>query len=266
MAANLLPTGTRVSDLAQLKAIIYDVCLWADRHLLDLMMELLDIPRGAHPKIQQRWVDAGSPSALSVFAPFSTHVFKVNLLYLLGVARGFISGERASNRADMAYLYYLPFCMVFTSGDGLHKRTAPLFLHERQRFIAAEALKAALAELDAHFDGLPDSVKQMGVMRFSSYPPSTLDNEVTKSWDQLMRPDWRVIAGRQEAEMLDPAYPDRPLGSAVEINAMHDASTAMTEAEAAGLGFEDADMVFVKKSMPLRRGKWSMLPPSFTDE
>jgi hypothetical protein len=187
-------------------------------------------------------------------------------LYLHGVARGFISGERASNRADMAYLYYLPFCMVFTSGDGLHKRTVPLFLHDRQRFIPADALKAALSELDAHYDGLPDSVKKMGVMRFAGYPPSTLDNEVTKSWDQLMRSDWREIAAKQEAETLDPAYPDRPLGSAAEINSMHDASTPMAEEDVAGLGLDDADLVFVKKSMPLRRGKWSMLPPSFTGE
>ena len=156
--------------------------------------------------------------------------------------------------------------MVFTSGDGLHKRTVPLFLHERQRFIPADALKVALSELDAYYDRLPDRVKQMGVMRFSSYPPSTLDNEVTKSWDQLMRPGWREIAAKQEAEMLDPAYPDRPLGSAAEINAMHDASTSMAEADAAGLGLDDADMLFVKKSIPLRRGKWSMLPPSFTGE
>ena len=59
-------------------------------------------------------------------------VFKVDLLYYLGIDRGFISGERPSIKADMAYLYYLPFSMVFTSGDRLHRRTAPLFLRPDQ--------------------------------------------------------------------------------------------------------------------------------------
>jgi hypothetical protein len=264
IASNLLPAGMKISNLAQLKTIIDQLCLSTDRYLLDLMMEQLDIPDVAHPKIQRRWIDAGSPGDLSVFAPFSAHVFKVNLLYLLGVARGFISGERASNRADMAYLYYLPFCMVFTSGDGLHKRTVPLFLNGRQRFIPAESLKAALSDLDAHYDALPDRVKSLGVMRFASYPPSTLDNEVTRSWDHQMRPDWREIAAGREVEILDPSYPRRPLESAVNINAMHDASRPMSDIEAEGLGLEDADMVFVKKSIPIRRGKWTVIPPSMS--
>jgi hypothetical protein len=264
MAANLLPRGTKISDLAQLKNMIDQVCLKADKHLLDLLMELLDIPGPGRPKIQQRWADAGSPVDLSVFAPYSTHVFKVNLLYLLGVARGFISGDRASNQADMAYLYYLPFCMVFTSGDGLHKRTVPLFLGDCQLFIPAKDLKDALSGLDAHFDALPDSVKQMEVMRCAGYPPSTLENEVRRCWDLLMRPDWRDIARQAEKRLLDPAYPDEPLESAAELNAMHAATTPMTEDATNELALDDADMVFVKKSMPLRRGKWTMLPPSIT--
>jgi hypothetical protein len=266
IAANLLPTETKISDLRQLKAIIDQLCLRADRHFLDLLMEQLDIPPLAHPTIRQRWIDAGSPADMSAFAPFSTHVFKVNLLYLLGIARGFISGDRASNRADMAYLYYLPFCMVFTSGDGLHKRTVPLFLTGRQRFIRAPDLKAALAELDAHYDVLPDDVKRQGVMRFATYPPCTITNEVTRVWDELMRPDWRQIADRHQAELLDPGYPDRPLESATSINAMHEAATPMADADAAGLGLDDADMVVVRRTMPVRRGKWTMLPPSVTGE
>jgi hypothetical protein len=64
--------------------------------------------------VLERWNAAGRPS-LPTFAPYTTRVFKVDLLYYLGIDRGFISGERASNKADMAYLYYLPFTMV--SGD-----------------------------------------------------------------------------------------------------------------------------------------------------
>lgn len=68
-----------------------------------------------------RWLYEGQPS-LQRFAPYTAHVFKVDPFYYLAMARGSISRERASNRADLAYLYYLPFAMVFISGDRLHMR------------------------------------------------------------------------------------------------------------------------------------------------
>lgn len=265
IARNLLPSGTKVSDLSQLKALIDDTCRRADRHLLDLMMETLDIPQPGRPKIQRRWTDAGSPADLAAFAPYATHVFKVDLLYLLGVARGFISAERASNRADMAYLYYLPFCMVFTSGDRLHQRTAPLFMHDRQRFVPARDLKAALSEIDAYYDQLPDEVKQQGVMRFAGYPPSALENIVTATWDELMRPDWRDIARADEAKILEPDFVQKPLESAADLNELHASSRPITGAGGADVGLDEADMVFVKKTIQRQRGKWTMVPPSVTD-
>jgi hypothetical protein len=45
----------------------------------------------------------------------------------------------------MAYLYYLPFAMCFTSNDNLHARTAPLFMDaEKQVFTPGRVLKADL--------------------------------------------------------------------------------------------------------------------------
>lgn len=266
IAVNVLPSGLKVSNLDELKAVIDSVCLGADRHLLDLLMEFLDVPVGSRPKVFERWGASGSPSDLSSFAPFATHVFKVDLLYLIGVARGFISGERASNRVDMAYLYYLPFCMVFASGDRLHERTVPLFLSQDQRYIRATDLKAALAELDVYFESLPDHVKEQGVMRFAGFPPSTLDNEVTKSWDQLMRPDWREIGREREEQIADPEFWTRPLASAAEVQATQSSATPLTEEEAQAVGESDPDLMFVKRSVPVRRGRWRIVPRSLSGE
>ncbi|MGH3103842.1 MAG: hypothetical protein ACRDN6_07085, partial [Gaiellaceae bacterium] len=91
----------------------------------------------------------------------------------------------------MAYLYCLPFCMLFTSGDNLHQRTAPLFLRPNQSFADAAAFKAALKELDDYYDRLPGEIKVLGVMAFAHYPPADLDNLVVELWDKHMRPDWR---------------------------------------------------------------------------
>lgn len=98
---------------------------------------------------------------------------KVDLLFYLGIDRGFISGERASNKVDMAYLYYLPFAMVFTSADRLHRRTAPLFLGDDQSFVYRDELKPALSDLDQHYDALPHEIKALGVFAFALYPPQT---------------------------------------------------------------------------------------------
>ena len=40
----------------------------------------------------------------------------------VAVGKKLISPDRLSNRVDIAYLYYLPFAMVFVSNDKLHKR------------------------------------------------------------------------------------------------------------------------------------------------
>jgi hypothetical protein len=120
-----------------------------------------------------RWLITGQPP-LSRLASYTAQVFKVDLLYYLGIHRGFISGERASNKADMAYLYYLPFTTVFVSHHKLHHRTVPLFLKRDQSYLDGDELKNALRELDEHYDGLPDEIKQRGVFAFAAYPPSNV--------------------------------------------------------------------------------------------
>lgn len=116
---NIFPAGTRASTLEALKHHIDEFCTGAYPQLVVLVMDILDVPASSRPKILERWEQAGRPPIES-FAPYATHVFKVEALFFLGIDRGFISGERPSNMADMAYLYYLPFAMVFTSGDRLH--------------------------------------------------------------------------------------------------------------------------------------------------
>jgi hypothetical protein len=81
----------------------------------------------------------------------------------------------------------LPFCQIFTSGDRLHQRITPLFLREDQEFVWAPGLKADLGRLDAHYDGLPESVKAQGIMRFALQPPTEGDFLTAKLWEGLRR-------------------------------------------------------------------------------
>jgi len=69
-------------------------------------------------QIMGRWNGLGRPP-IREYAPYLTHVLTVDLLFYLGIAASQIGSDRKTNKVDIAYLYYLPFCMVFTSRDDL---------------------------------------------------------------------------------------------------------------------------------------------------
>ena len=136
--------------------------------------------------VLERWRTQGSPP-IKLFAPYTAHLLLVDLFFCIGLGADLIGRERPTNKIDIAYLYYLPFCMAFTSRDRLHERTTPLFLDSRQVFIRGDDLKADLAKLDAHYSLLSDEEKLRGVMSFAHYPPVEGDFLVSKLWDKLMR-------------------------------------------------------------------------------
>ena len=143
-----------------------------ERHRFSFLKDALEV-LGVHPfyrpEIIQRWKAAGGPP-FNEFAPYAAHILKVDLFSHLSLAAGHVSPKKNS-RVDIAYLYYLPFCMMFVSGDKLHRTLAPYFLDDDQAFIWAPDLKAELAKLDAHFSKLPENVKGQGMFSFASNPP-----------------------------------------------------------------------------------------------
>jgi len=255
---NILPVDARIPDLAALKPAIDACCDSAEKEVIALALSVLGVPERSARDVLARWEAAGRPR-LEAFAPYTTHVFKVDLLYYLGIDRGFISGERASNKADMAYLYYLPFSMFFTSGDNLHRRTAPLFLRPDQSFAEAAAFKAALKELDEYYDQFPDEIKALGVMVFAHYPPAELDNLVVELWDRHMRPDWRDGAERPEQVLARQRAAQQEEGGAAESRARVENAQPVADAEAQ---LEDGvpDYVVIGRQVPVHKGKWRLLP------
>jgi hypothetical protein len=53
------------------------------------------------------------------------------------------------HQVDLAYLYYFPFCSVFTPEDRFHAQIAPLFMNKRQTFVHGDELKEDLARLES---------------------------------------------------------------------------------------------------------------------
>ncbi len=179
----------RPKDLAETKELAVELINKSgSRYAKEAVKALL--PDGQINLLMKRWQEAGNPP-LSQYAPYTAHLATVDLFFCIALGADLIGRERPSNKIDLAYLYYLPFCMAFTSSDNLHIRTAPLFLKEDQIFIHGKDLKADLAKLDAHYSQLSDEIKETGTMSFAHFPPKDGDFLTSKIWDQLMSPRWR---------------------------------------------------------------------------
>jgi hypothetical protein len=149
----------------------------------------LAVPREVEEAMVARHRDAGLP-ALSQLAPYAAFLLAVDAFFHISLAAGLIGAAKPSNRIDIGYLYYLPFCMMFVSSDTLHRRCAPLFLRDDQRFVWGVDLKADLGRINEHFLRLPEETRKRGILTFAPEPPTELDTLVARLWDELM-PGWR---------------------------------------------------------------------------
>jgi hypothetical protein len=132
---------------------------------LRAVLDIFGISGRARRAIMSRWKEEGGPT-LAEFAPYARHIMLVDLFRNLAMASGHIDPDKSSNFADMAYLYYLPFCEVFVSGDKLHRRCAPLFLREPQQFVWAHDLRPHLAHLVQEYLNDP-ALPELGVIGLS---------------------------------------------------------------------------------------------------
>jgi hypothetical protein len=245
--------GTRLPDLAAVKAAA-DAIVRRDRaryELLKIALAAIRVPPAARAEVLKRWKGLGGPP-LWEFAPYTAHVLTVDIFFNLAIGSGLIGRERASNKIDIAYLYYLPFCMVFASGDRLHKRAVPCFLGPDQEFLDSATLKADLARLDAHFSALPAEVRARGLTEFATYPPNG-DFLATRLWDRFL-PAWRRNQQRRAAR--SPEADESVLEHFKRVTA-----TATPDLDTAQVEVHDADFIHFSRRVPLRLGKWQLLPP-----
>jgi hypothetical protein len=187
---------------------------------------------------------------------------------------GLIGSARRSNMIDVAYLYYLPFCMAFVSGDNLHGRLAPLFLRPDQRFVMASDLKAGLRQLNDHYAKHQEEIDRVGIIRFAPEPPAAVPTIVTTLWDELLLPrsganaeaasvvpveaaEEPAIAGAASATGV-PRKPARPSNEELlkHINHLLDNAEVVPDGEARG----ENESVVMRHEVPVRRGRWRLVP------
>ncbi len=211
-------------------------------------------------QIMARWNYSGR-TRIRDYAPYLTYVLTVDLFFYLAMAASQIGSLRSSNKADIAYLYYLPFCMVFTSRDNLLVRSTPLFLRSDQSFVHGDDLKADLKKLDLHYDALPDEQKKKGVYSFAAYPPDDDSFLVTRLWKKHMRPP--SISQQHPSKYEGKTLCVPPAGSDPKevIKALDDfEKNAVPLSPETPIAMDEAAVVQFTRFIRQKKGKWVRVP------
>ena len=225
--------------------------------LIGFVLTSLAVPRELHQQIVKRYQLSGFPS-LTSYAPYVAHVVKVEVFFHICVSRGFISSERPSNKIDIAYLHYLPFCKLFISGDKLHKSVAPLFMRKDQLFVWGPELKADLSALNKHYMDLPQETKDQGIMSFATKPPKDGDFLTAKLWD-LMGTEWRKP---KEVELpLPKESNDKLLEHMKSFKEVPVANPDYTEFD-----IDNLDSVSLQRSITKKKGSWFQVPKNLKND
>tara|TARA_R110001583_G_C5588605_1_gene403573 strand:+ start:62 stop:1303 length:1242 start_codon:yes stop_codon:yes gene_type:complete len=219
--------------------------------LIGFVLTSLAVPRELHERIVKRYQISGFPP-LTTYAPYVAHVVKVEVFFHICVSRGFISSERPSNKIDIAYLHYLPFCKVFVSGDKLHRSVAPLFMRRDQLFVWGPDLKADLSALNKHYMELPQETKDMGVMSFASKPPKDGDFLTAKLWDSMGK-GWRKP---KEVELPLPKEGNDKLLEHIKSFK----EVPVTNPDYTEFDIDNLDSVSLQRSVTKKKGSWFQVP------
>jgi hypothetical protein len=243
--------GESSRTLADAKAVAdASVCRAKEtRKLIELILLFLGASRRAGGAVLARWESSGSPP-LPEYAPYAAFMLTVDVFFQVALAASLIARERPSNRVDIAYLYYLPFCMAFVSCDGLHAKCAPLFLRGNQDFVKGDELKSDLRALNKHFLALRAVDGDRDLMSLPHSPPENVGSVVSHIWRKHMRP-------REDEDHAD-RVPEDQVKLVDQINQMHGAPTIPPD----WLDFDvsNPDALIIERRVRRRKGSWLQIP------
>lgn len=222
---------------------------------LALLFSFVHIPQQLWGPIIQRWSDASFPS-LAEYASYAAHVLKVEIFFQIALAANLISSDRASNRADIAYLFYLPFCHIFVSGDNLHRRCASAFLTKRQDFVWGPDLKADIARINQDLSSVPEEMRQIGLHKLVPRPPGDPNGIVASLW----RKHGPNAQSSPEAQIPLPPEAERKL-----VEHLKAFTKAPTAPDVARLPSDDLESVAIERLVPAKRGGWWIIPKDVAD-
>jgi len=208
------------------------------------------VPAELREPVLQIWQAAGEP-ILAEFAPYAHFVLRTQVFFEVALATGKISADRPSNLNDIAYLFYLPFCMVFLSTDRLHRTCAPLFMRPDQQFLWGEDVKADLQANHVALMELPEAERNRGLLSMSPRPQEGgLIASVYKTQFKVPRETPSRPFPRSDGV-------DREL--AAKLRSFNEAATHQSGAPQS-FNPNDAQSMTIERYVHKRRGSWFQVP------
>lgn len=137
--------------------------------------------------------NTAADGALPRLLPYTAYCVRIALIFHFALAFNLV-GTRATNRVDLEYLFYVPFCNAFSSGDAFLRKLAELVM-TNQTYISRDALKADLNELSKWWESL--SPEQLQTESRLQGPPENEKSVTHQMWTKTMKPGYRNPARRQ---------------------------------------------------------------------
>lgn len=137
-------------------------------------------------RVSNRWIARGLPR-FAEFAPYAFYCWEVYATFIMAISKGLLP-TKTNSILDLEYLYYLPFCQVFSSKDKLHREMVQLFLRKDQEFVDGADLKADLKWLAEDWASLTDQQKEQRREAYGSYPPEKADSVTHRMWTRFCKP------------------------------------------------------------------------------
>lgn len=165
-------------------------------YLLRTIVEAYQVDSKLVAEVLKRW-DGNKGELLKDFAPYAYYCLKVYFFFGLGIVYDLIT-TRSTNLIDAQYLYYLPFCNIFSSGDNFHKNVSEIFLFDDQSFIHRDELKSDLKEINERLYSLSSEQRVEWETKYGSEPPVNDNSFTYKFWRKYL-PNW-IPGSRHQSE------------------------------------------------------------------
>ena len=117
------------------------------------------------------------PYPLQLAAPYAFYCLTVFALFLAAYKHDLLVKKKSNDQIDLEYLFYLPFCKVFSSSDRFHKLLAPQLITTDQVFIHGSELKKGILHVDS-----PPIYKETMNSKGSPIPPMAEDSLIRDIW------------------------------------------------------------------------------------
>jgi len=120
----------------------------AQQEYLSLIIDFYGIDAAIAGEIFHRWETHGYKN-LADFSQYGLYCLTIVAMYYTGI-NNHLLGEKKTNLLDLEYLYYAPFCRVFSSNDDFLVTLFKLIIPKDVEFISTPALKTELAAFHRH--------------------------------------------------------------------------------------------------------------------